>query len=193
MLMLKAIIYLSLFLAIIVLLAFIPLPFRVEGAWDSRVPTDYWLRIKVGPLSYTYKALKEKTVARKKKSLKRFLAPGNGRLGPALRFLLKRFRLKELLLDLGFSLGDPAATALAWGVAEGLFWAARSAFLSAIPRDRGAIKHSLTCLWQEEAGARCYGRCIFHLAPGHIVITLLIMAASERTGGGVKHEPAASY
>ena len=34
MLMLKAIIYLSLFLAIIVLLAFIPLPFRVEGAWD---------------------------------------------------------------------------------------------------------------------------------------------------------------
>ena len=40
---------------------------------------------------------------------------------PALGFLLRHFRLKELFGEASFSTGDPAATALLWGAAEAFF------------------------------------------------------------------------
>ncbi|MEA4893564.1 MAG: hypothetical protein VB085_13585 [Peptococcaceae bacterium] len=108
--------------------------------------------------------------------------------------MLNRCRLNQLSWDLDFSLGDPAATALAWGIVEALLSAGEAVLAAKFPCRRHDLSHRLICLWQEETGIRGGGRCMFHLAPGYIVITLLILTVSVKDRqGGVKREPAASY
>ena len=187
-LMWKAIICLSLFLLLAAV--FWPLTFCLEAAWDSRQAASYQVRLQVGWFSYTCNGSKKK---RDGGRLRKRLAPGKGALMPALGFLLRHFRLKELFGEASFSTGDPAATALLWGAAEAFFQGTEAWLAACLPWDRDRISHRLLCLWQEEAGLRGSFRCMFRLAPGHIVITLLIFALSTKDREGGTNESAASY
>lgn len=190
--MLKAIIYLTLIIILLVLLAFIPVPFCLEGSWDSWKPASWRFRIKAGFFSYTWHS--QKATEGGESKWKRLWPKKKRRVEPALRFLLNRCRLNQLSWDLDFSLGDPAATALAWGIVEALLSAGEAVLAAKFPCRRHDLSHRLICLWQEETGIRGGGRCMFHLAPGYIVITLLILTVSVKDRqGGVKREPAASY